>query len=115
MNYRYQGGTKGQRHKGTKFFSFPSVPALSVAYTTANRYNIMPTLQTSAWISPVVVDKASAAAGFELSQADKPCGGGHEKLSPVAIGIPCLPYGAWRQLKSTLIKRGGYVPLAGGP
>jgi len=42
MNYRYQGvGTKGQRHRGTKFFSFPFVPfvpALSVAYTTENRY-----------------------------------------------------------------------------
>jgi hypothetical protein len=40
----YQVGTKGQRYKGTKFFSFPSVPAISVAYTTEaytteNRYN----------------------------------------------------------------------------
>jgi len=49
MNYRYQVGTKGQRHKGTKFFFFPlcafvplclcaSVPVLSVAYPTGNRY-----------------------------------------------------------------------------
>jgi hypothetical protein len=41
----YQVGTKAQRHKGTKFLSFPSVPlclcasvpALSTAYTTGNR------------------------------------------------------------------------------
>jgi len=41
-------GTKGQRHEGTKFFSFPSVPlclcasvpALSAAYTTENRYKM---------------------------------------------------------------------------
>jgi len=30
---------QAQRGKGTKFFSFPSVPAISVAYTTENRYN----------------------------------------------------------------------------
>jgi len=47
MNYRYQAGIKGQRHEGTNFFSFPSVPLclcasvppLSVAHTPANRYS----------------------------------------------------------------------------
>ena len=46
--------------------------------------------------------------GISLMAMDKPYGGGHEKRSPFAKGIPkgipCSPYGVWRRelLKSTL-------------